>query len=168
MIRAWGRGLAVLLAVAVALAAAGCGEDPPGDREARLRQLIGQAEAQAEARDLDALMEHVADEYGDSRGNDAGSIERLLRLRFLNNQAVHLLTWVREIALTADDRATAVVYVAMAGRPIPDLEALPAMRADVYRFEVAFRDDDGWQVTSAEWQPARPTDLLEGVIRGEQ
>lgn len=161
------RGAAASLVLAAALIG-GCGDEAPGDREARLRQVIEAAQTQAEARDVDALMEHVASGYSDPRGNDARAIRRLLQLHFLNNRAVHLLTWVRELELTGDERAGAVIYVAMAGRPIPDLEALPRMRADVYRFEVEFRDDDGWQVTSARWQPARPTDLLEGLIRGEQ
>jgi hypothetical protein len=52
------------------------------------------------------------------------------------------------------------VLVALAGTPIHDPSALLGVRADLYRFDVRLRDEDGhWRVTSAEWQPASAADF---------
>ncbi len=50
----------------------------------------------------------------------------------------------------------------MAGRPIPDVDALARLRADLYRFDFRLSEggENGWLVTGAAWRPAETADFL--------
>jgi hypothetical protein len=49
----------------------------------------------------------------------------------------------------------------MAGRPIPDANALTQLRANLYRFDFALEDvGKRWQLTRAAWRPAEARDFL--------
>jgi hypothetical protein len=82
----------------------------------------------------------------------------------MQHSAVYLLTRVSALELSAPGEAHAQVLVAMAGTPIADASALLGVRADLYRFDVKLREEDGdWRVTAAEWQPATAADFVEEV-----
>ena len=56
--------------------------------------------------------------------------------------------------------ARAAALVAMAGRPIPGPEALPAMNASLYYFDVELHEEnDGWKIVRASWSPATSDDF---------
>jgi hypothetical protein len=94
-------------------------------------------------------------------GNDRQAIVRLLTYHFLRNQSIHLLTRVASIEIPEPERASVTVYVAMAGRPIPDVDAMTQLRADLYRFDFALEDvEERWQVERAAWRPAEARDFL--------
>ena len=136
-----------------------CSGDPASPEE-RVRAVLAAIETAAEARDVGALRAHVSEGYADPRGNDAQALARIATFHFMQNRSVHLLSRVRELEVTAPGEARAEALVAMAGAPIPGPEALPALRASLYRFEVRLREEDGeWRVASAEWQPAVADDF---------
>jgi hypothetical protein len=142
--------------VALLLLAA-CGS--PDTPEAAIGRVLGELEAAAEARDVGAMKPHLSESYRDSEGNDRRAVLGLATAHFLRNQSIHLLTRVTELEVTAGTART-VVLVALAGTPIHDPSALLGVRADLYRFDVRLRDEDGhWRVTSAEWQPASAADF---------
>ena len=127
--------------------------------EAAVRRVLGELEAAAEARDVGAMKPHLSESYRDSQGNDRRAVLGLATAHFMRNRSIYLLTRVSELEI-ADAGASAVVLVALAGTPIHDPSALLGVRADLYRFDVRLRDEDGhWRVTSAEWQPASPADF---------
>lgn len=138
-------------ALALALACSGDPETP----EARVRAVLGGIERAAEARDVAALKEHLSEDYADDRGQDKRAVAGLATFHFMRNQSLHLFTLVREVQLPAPGEARAQALVAMAGRPIPGPEALAALRADLYRFDVELREEGGeWRVVRAAWAPA--------------
>jgi hypothetical protein len=129
--------------------------------EARIRALLAEMEVAAEAKDLRPVKAVVSEHYTDELGNDRRDIIRLLTYHFLRNQSIHLLTRVAAVELPEPGRASVTAYVAMAGRPIPDADALMQLRADLYRFDFALEDTGGsWQVTRAAWRPAEARDFL--------
>ena len=147
------RGSTALLAFALA-AALGCSGEPATPEE-RVRAVLAEIERAAEARDVGALKEHVSESYADARGQDKRALAGLATLHFMRNQSVYLLTRIRRVELPAPGEARAEALVAMAGRPIPGPEALAALRASLYRFEVELREEDGrWLVHGADWAPA--------------
>jgi hypothetical protein len=74
---------------------------------------------------------------------------------------VYLLTRVRSVEIATPGEARAVALVAMAGTPIERPEALAGLRADLYRFDLRFREEAAgvWRVASAEWRRAALEDF---------
>jgi hypothetical protein len=125
-----------------------------------VRAVVAALEDGAEARDADALRERVSERYRDARGQDRRAASALVAFHFLQNRSVHLLVRVREVAIAPDGEARVDALVAMAGVPIPAPEALAGLRADLHRFDLRLREEDGeWRVVWADWQPATLDDF---------
>ncbi len=130
----------------------GCAEK--GSPEDEVRAVIGAAEQAAEARDASALLDLVADDYRDPRGNGAEEIRRYVRGYLVAHQSIALLTRIDSIELPATDLARVQATVGMVGK---EAEAAGAwdLAADLYEFDVTLAREDGeWRVTRAEWRPA--------------
>jgi hypothetical protein len=148
------------LAVLAVLLTAGCGGEPESP-EAQVRALVARAVAAAEARDVGALRAMVSDRYSDPDGRDKRAVEAILRLHFLRNQSVHLYTRVQSVTVSHPGRVEARVLVAMAGVPITSEVELPALRADLHRFDIDFAlDDDTWRVQRAVWSRAELGEIV--------
>jgi hypothetical protein len=103
----------------------------------------------------------ISAQYQDDEGKDKRAIEALLRVHFLRNESLYLYAHVQDITLPQPDRGRAVVLVAMAGVPITAVADLPALRADLHRFEIDFtREDKHWRVQRAAWRRAEPGEFL--------
>lgn len=126
-----------------------------------MRALIERAEQAAENKEGRVLRGFVSDAYRDVDGRDRRSVDGILRVVLLRHEAIHLLTRVSDIAFPETGHARAVVYVAMAGRPIAGPAQLASLRASLYRFELDLADEDGaWRVVSAAWRRAEPADFV--------
>ena len=158
-----GRDIGRRLASAALFAALvlACASEPESS-EARILALLERAEVAAEERDVKALREMISERYADEQGRDKAALRALLAFHFLRNQSVHLLTRAGEIALPTPERAEVVVFVAMAGRPIPGPEALAGLRADLYRFDLVFEEaeENEWRLVRAGWRRAVRDDFL--------
>jgi hypothetical protein len=131
---------------------AGCRGERTGP-EAEVRALVRSAVTAAEAKDIGALRAMISERYADDQGSDKRAVENLLRLHFLRNESVHLYARVQSVNLPQPERARAGVLVAMAGVPITSEAQLPALRADLYRFELELaREGKSWRVQRASWQ----------------
>jgi hypothetical protein len=152
--------LALLAAIAL-LAGPGCSPEPESP-EARMRALLEQMEVAAEQKNLRLLKAMVSEQYSDEHHNDRQAILGLLTYHFLRHQSIHLLARVTSIEFPEPGQASVSVYVAMAGRPIPDVDALTRLRADLYRFDFRLGEggESGWLVTGAAWRPAETADFL--------
>jgi hypothetical protein len=132
----------------------------PETPEQRVRAVLAALEESAQQRDPGAMKQHVSDAYSDGNGNDKRTVTQLVAFHLLRNQSVHLLTRVQSLELPEPGEAQAAVLVAMAGAPIDGPDALLALRADLYRFDLSFREENGdWRVRSAEWRPAAVEDF---------
>jgi hypothetical protein len=140
------------------LLALACADRTPP--EERVREVLAALEEGAQERDAGAMKQHVSEAYSDAHGNDKRQVAQLVAFHLLRNQSVYLLTRVQGVELAAPGEAKARVLVAMAGTPIESPEALLGLRADLYRFDLAFREEDGaWRVRSADWGPATVQDF---------
>lgn len=138
----------------------GCGQDNSSP-EQRIRNDLAAMEQAAEEKDLGALRGAILDSYSDNEGYDKKSVTQLIRLNFLRQQNIHLLTRIKSIELLDTANATVIVYVAMAGRPLEDPGTLIGMSADLYRFEAGLAEQSGkWKVARAQWRRATLDEFL--------
>jgi len=140
------------------LLALACADRTPP--EERVREVLAALEEGAQQRDAGAMKQHVSESYSDAHGNDKRQIAQLVAFHLLRNQSVYLLMHVQGVEIAAPGEAKAAVLVAMAGTPIESLEALLELRADLYRFDLGLREEDGsWRVRSASYRPATLEDF---------
>ena len=148
-----------LLALSLLLLA-GCGEDLTPEQEVRNR--IAEMETIAEARKGLEFVTTISQDYEDKGGRTAKEVRRMALGYLMANQSVHLLVRIRSVVVESPERAEAVVLVAMLGQQESEDLALPLIRANLYRFRVAFRKELGfWNVIDAEWRHATKEDLIE-------
>jgi hypothetical protein len=148
--------MALLAFMVASTAACPSGVDSP---DARIRATIARAETAAEAKDLGALKDLISDAYHDDAGQDKRAILGLLFMQFRRHESIHLFTRIDRVDIQPA-RATATVFTGIAGRPIPSADDLPALRADLYRFDLTLVDERGtWRVTQSAWRPAVLSDF---------
>jgi hypothetical protein len=150
-----------LLTLFAAVLLPACAAEPDSP-EAQVHALLQRAETAAEEKRVGTLKQLVSESYSDDRGHDKQAVAGLLTYYFLRNQSVHLLTRVQSIEFPKPARAHATVLVAMAGTPIPGIDELVRIRADLYRFDFSLSDEgsDEWRVTRAAWRRAAADDFL--------
>lgn len=126
---------------------AGCGGPAAGPEEA-VRNWVSQGREAAGDKDRGTLVDMISPAYADSRGNDRGDIENMMRFYFLRQNKVALITRIDELNVYGDSAAELVLHVGMAGT---DDNAL-GFSADAYRFELELeRDADEWLLIAARW-----------------
>jgi hypothetical protein len=135
-----------LLATAL-LAFAGCSADRTPPEEA-LRAWVAAAELAAEAKQRSALLQMISADYADARGNDRTALDRMLRVWFLRQRDIALLTNIDNIAIYNDTAAQIALTVGMAATN----NNVFGLSADAYRFEFDMVLDDGaWFLIAARW-----------------
>lgn len=143
---------ACLAALAMLLLVAGCGP-APGTPEEQLRQWVAAVETAAEQKARGDIMPLIAPAYNDARGNARDDVDKLLRLYFLRQNSVALLTSIEDIRVAGGTAATMTVTVGMAGTNDRAL----GFDADAYRFELELESEDSpesysdWRLLSARW-----------------
>ncbi len=152
------RGRWRVLCLAAALALGACSDDRRSP-EAEVRDFVARGVDAGEARSIDAIDALLHPEYLDQQGYNRAQLLKLLRAYFFRHENIHLFTRIDEIRLLGDDEAEVRLFVAMAGKVISDITALPALRARLYRFELRLLRDDEWRLQHARWEPANLGDL---------
>ena len=138
----------------------GCGQES-STPEQQIRERIDALVEAIEARDKLAVAGFVHAAYADARHRDKRSALGSLLGYMLRHRSIHLFTLVRSIEfIDGDQPARATVFVAMTGVPVNSLETLISLKADLYRFDLQWLNDDNWQIRSAAWQRAEPAALL--------
>ena len=154
----WEKTPAVFIAILLILA--GCSEQDSPEQE--IRQLIADAESAVETRSIADVRSLVSENYRDAKKRTRRDLTRMVAGYFLRHKSIHLLVQIADIRVEGSGRAQAVVYVAMAGRPLENASQLPGVRADLYRFELELSEVEGdWYVTGGTWRKAQGRDFLE-------
>ncbi|MCP4982200.1 MAG: hypothetical protein GY935_17115 [Gammaproteobacteria bacterium] len=148
----------VCFLVWVALLIQACSESPDS-AEDQIRQFLKAGVEAAEERSLGQLGDLLHENYTDHRGYTKQQLGSLLRGYFFRHKNIHLFTRIRQIELLGDNRAIVRLHVAMAGSVISDVDALSALRAQVYSFELQLIMQDEWLLQHAVWGPASIGDL---------
>jgi len=125
----------------------GCGGPQAGPEE-QLRQWVSAGQQAVESRERRDLLELISPAYVDARGFDRDDIGDRLRVYFLRQHSIKLLTSIEEIRIFGDSAAEIELTVAMAGKN----DSVFGFSADAYRFQLELeRDGDDWLLISARW-----------------
>jgi hypothetical protein len=127
--------------------------------EDKIRVFIESAVEAAENRSLDGLNDLVHDSYLDQNGYNRRRLGGLLRAYFFRHKEFYVFTKIEEIDLLAENEANVRLYVAMAGSVISDVDAIAALRARIYRFELQLIKEGDWLLHRASWKPASIIDF---------
>lgn len=140
-----GPGIVGCVVIATALAACG---GPDGGPEAAIHAWVERGEAAAESKDRGDLVDMISPAYADARGHSREDLENLMRIYFLRESRVALITRIDELNVIGDSAAELVLQVGMAGTDGGVLD----FDADAYRFEMELvLEDDDWLLISARW-----------------
>ena len=147
MLPHWRRALPAMVLAGLAAA---CG--PQETPEAQVRAVIASGEAAAEARDLSALMDLVADDFQDGQGGGREDLKRYVRGYLVAHQSVHLLTRVESVELPYRDMARVILTVGTLGRHAATADAFD-LAADIHEVQLELQLEGGdWRVTRASWR----------------
>lgn len=145
-----------LLAVAGLLA---CGQAFSPEEE--LRALVAEGVRAAGEGDLDALLDLVAEDYTDDRGNDRRALRLVVGYHLRSYGTLHLLHRITGVEIDPEGAGLVSLAVAMAARPVGSAGELHEIEADLMRVELrAVRRKGDWKVVWARWQPGGPGDFL--------
>ena len=133
--------------VASLLALAACGSEAP-DPEAEIRAWVDTMQAHAEARERRDIIDKVSPAYADARGHSRDDVENMLRVYFLRQNRIALMSRIEEIRIIGDSAAEVSLMVGMAGTQ----DNRFGINADAYNFELELeREGDDWLLVSARW-----------------
>lgn len=138
----------VLIIGLISAILAGCSGGPEGSPEEAVRAWVDTAEAYAEDKDRQGLLGMIAENYADARGYDRTQIGNLLRIYFLRQKSVGLVSTINDIEVMGNSAAMVNLTVVMAGMNANT----PGFRADAYNFELELENsDDEWMLIGARW-----------------
>ncbi len=131
----------------------GCSDESMSPDE-EIRQFVKSGVAAAENRSLGDLLELIDNGYLDQNGYKKKQMTGLLRIYFARHSNIHLFTRVIRVELLGKNQAEVQLHVAMAGSVISDVDALSALHAQFYRFNLQLVKQEKWLLRSASWAPA--------------
>jgi len=135
----------MMFGLVVLLAACGGDEDNP---ENEVREWLTRGEIAAEEKNRGELLDMISVNYADAQGNDRKKVGDLLRLYFLRQNSVALLTSIDEISMSGDTAAKVQLAIGMAGTTDTAL----GFDADAYNFKFELVKSDGdWLLIGAQW-----------------
>lgn len=125
---------------------AGCGQ--PTDAETAIREWVARGEAAVASEDRSELVAMVSPAYADARGNSRDDIDRMLRLVFLRQADIKVLTHIDSLKVYDETAAEVTLTTAFAGSQA----SRAGFSADAVRFEFELENDGSdWQLISARW-----------------
>ena len=138
---------------------AGCAD--PESPEQQIRQMVDQGEAAVEEGAHSEIKSLISDSYLDEAGRNRRALAQLVAGYMLRHGSIHLLTQIDRIEIQGPEDALLSLYVAMAARPLQEAGQLLSVRADLLRFDLVLRREDGqWRVISGQWRRASREDFL--------
>ena len=137
-----------------------CGNDGQTPEE-RVRSSIDAMVQAVEEGSPRQVGEWLHPDYRDERHSDRRSALASLLWYTRQHRDIYLFTLIRDLRVDASaGEAQGIVFVAMAGVPLESIQAIVSVNADLYRFDVDWRLDDGeWRVFSSRWRRADLSDL---------
>lgn len=129
--------------------------------EALILQAIDSAARAAENRSHGDLALLIDETYRDHKGIGKQQLINQLRAYFFMHKNIHLFTKVDDVVFNdGQSKAAVTLYVAMAGNVIADASALASLRAQIYKFELQFSQQEMWLLTQAKWQRSSFKDMV--------
>lgn len=145
--------------ISVALCISAC-SDETLSAEDEIKSFIEKGKLAAEQRSSNDLADLIENAYTDQRGWNKTKVKKIARAYFFTHKNINLLTKIESIDFQNNNSAFVVLYVAMAGSVITDLNSLSGLRARIYKFELQLIRNDVWLLQQARWEQAKLKDML--------
>lgn len=136
-----------------------CSEAPLSPEE-EIENFLAVGQQAIEDRQHGDLSDMVSDSYKDQQGLNRKQLLGMLRGYFLRHKNIHLHSRIDSIQLQSSNRAFVVLYVAMAGKAITDINSLASLRARVVRIELQLEKEGDWKLQQASWKNGKISDLI--------
>lgn len=145
------RRFLTLITTCVILLLSGCSDYTTPEEE--IKNLLKSAVTAAEKREISKLHDLVGEHYRDKYGNRKNDIRRIVAGYYIRNTRLFILMHIGSLRVTGEKHAKAILYVAMADRPIVDTHSLKDIRAELYETKLELKHIRGsWKVVSSQWQ----------------
>lgn len=131
--------IATRIAVVTTMLLLGACGGPEVGPEEQLRQWVSAAEAAAEAKERRTMLGLISPAYVGGNGWDRDDVGDMLRVYFLRQHSIELLTSIEEIRLYGDSAAEIDMTVGMAGSN----DSVFGFSADAYNFQLELQRDGG-------------------------
>jgi len=128
--------------------------------EDEIKAYIASGKEAAENRSHSDVADLISENYKDQKNLDKKKIAGLARAYFFRHKNIHLFTKIDSIDFKDDNQAFVIVYVAMAGSAIVDINTLGSLRARIYRFDLLLEKNEEWLLRQAKWNRAKLKDIL--------
>ncbi|GAB4345035.1 MAG: hypothetical protein Kow0089_21930 [Desulfobulbaceae bacterium] len=152
-------GIPLLVLLFALVLSGGCGKgDSP---EEQVRRFVAAGEEAVENRSIGDVRNLISEEYGDDQGRTRRDLVALTARYLYANKNIHILTRIDELRFPEPDRAVLVLFAAMTGQNVSDLDSLLNTQADLYRFDLVLRKEEGeWKLLQADWRRARAEEFF--------
>lgn len=128
--------------------------------EEEIKNFIELGQQAIENRQHGDLSDMVSHSYKDQQGLNRKQLLGMIRGYFFRHKNIHLLSKIDNIHLQSSNRAFVILYVAMAGKAINDINSLSSIRARVIRIELQLEKEDDWKLQQASWKNGKISDLI--------
>ncbi len=150
-----------------------CSSSP--DEPARIRAVLDRAAALTEKKDLDRLMDLVAEDYLDADERDKAATRELVSDYFRNRIGIVVHVLSAEVGDDEDGTVPVRAELAISAGAAQVLRKMFSSLGSCWRFDFGMRKVEGeWKVASAEWTEISTDDLssaaagvLEELFRGK-
>ena len=136
-----------------------CSDDKTAP-ENEIKAYIENGKLAAENRNHNDLGDLISEQYHEEKHPNKKQLLKLVRGYFFLHKNIHLFTKINNITFQNKNQASVVLYVAMAGTVIADLNQLSSIRAQIYRFELLLTKKDKWLLQQAHWKTAHLKEML--------
>ena len=129
-------------------------------KEDQVRQYIAAGIKAAEDRNHSDFSDLIHKNYLDHKSLNKTKLINLVRGYFFQHKNIHLFTKIDKIVFQDENNASVVMFIAMSGNVISDVNVLLSLRARIYKFELQLTKDDAWLLRQANWQIANIKDVM--------
>lgn len=150
VLRAW------LMLVVVLVAGTGCRKS----EEARIRALLDDAVAGAEAANPKKTLERVADDFRADNGADRDAVRGVLAREMLQGNRITVIRRDQDVTVEGDAAKVSFDAALLRGDRAK-LKGLVPQRMGTWRFALELEKRDGdWWIVAASYQPIPTTDFV--------
>ena len=128
--------------------------------ESEIKTYIKSGVLAAENRNHHALGDLISEHYHEKKHTNKKQLLKVAHTYFFLHKNIHLFTKINNITFKNKNQASVLLYIAMTGTVITDLNQLSRVRAQIYKFELLLIKDDAWLLHQAHWEKVKLKEML--------
>lgn len=142
---------ALFLSGAFFLLLPGCGK---GESDAdKVKSVVADMAAGAEAKDIAHVKKHIAKEYRDPSGNDYDALKGLMLFYFMQRPDINVFLRRQQVEVNGDRAKMSMNAVISRGAKVADIKDIGQAEASGFIFDLTFQRRGGdWLLVSAVWR----------------